>query len=639
MYGTSMLLPKLARRSIDHVAMTSTTTDTLSIQPWARKGGEEGSLKDVLARVNVERGHFRDITETSLQEEIAADGALELSETDEDEEDDDEQQAEKVPGQPTTREELYRAKYEMLANVRAAEQEILMSLDFISLLLSKDAPKQATATISPFLKDAVPLGSLGTDLWQRMPADKARNAQDGLLATNVKMESLQQSADDLLSAASRLQDNVRKETEYWNQVLSISERGWNVCRIPGQQHRLAVRFGFSESSPEFSRRGMAALIPSSSGAVMLERGIGRKPKGLHVVLRKGDRIVGTSKLPNVPDSEETTLEARIQYARDSLYDEELYHELIRESRTLSSLGVSMKDTAINFGARVGMEEGFDVSLDLVTLDETQHLRFDASNTEDRIAEATALAARLLLSQAHREHLKRRAAIPAPLSDKRKEDRPLLPILRPILSFVMHHATMQQLNTYVDTITQILELAKVEIVHRTSRIQLSHESEVLNAENLVSILLQPWESIAQLTLKDTESNETSFDFRVHTELASFNSFASVITLAIPARNELHRFESVKDFVSAADAKISSSLATALLATVSDDWDCDENEATLIKDTGIGEKSESIWITLDSHSKTISLNSFVNKVAWEVKGESSSTSLWEAADGLAQTQSHK
>ena len=109
-----------------------------------------------------------------MQEEIAAEGALELSESEAENEDDDDQDVEsKARIRPSSREDLFRVKYEMLEQVRAAEQDILMSLDFISLLLSKDAPKQAQSTISPVLKEAVPLGSLGTDLWQRMPDSRS----------------------------------------------------------------------------------------------------------------------------------------------------------------------------------------------------------------------------------------------------------------------------------------------------------------------------------------------------------------------------------------------------------------------------------------------------------------------------------
>ena len=78
----------------------------VAIEPWARDAVEETSLQDVLARVNFERGHFRDITEASLQEEIAGEGALVVSDSDEEEED----EVADVPdaqAKPSTREDLY----------------------------------------------------------------------------------------------------------------------------------------------------------------------------------------------------------------------------------------------------------------------------------------------------------------------------------------------------------------------------------------------------------------------------------------------------------------------------------------------------------------------------------------------------
>ena len=98
-------------------------------------------------------------------------GALELSESeeDDDEEDDDAEEKGKTKAKPTTREELYKAKHEMLANVRSAEQDILMSLDVVSLLLSKDA-KQAQSTRLPS-----PQGRRTNGIaWNRYMASHAR---------------------------------------------------------------------------------------------------------------------------------------------------------------------------------------------------------------------------------------------------------------------------------------------------------------------------------------------------------------------------------------------------------------------------------------------------------------------------------
>lgn len=613
--------------------MAPTVMESFSFNPWTRESGEEGALKDVLARVNFERGHFRTITEASLQEEIATEGAIELSESEDDEEDEDEEEsAQDANKKPTTRAELYKAKNDMLANVNAAEQELLMVTDFVSLLLSKDDPKRAQLTMSPKLRElGLPNGCLGVDLWQRMPQDKGREAQDELLSTHVRLNTLQSSADTLLSAANQLNDNVRKETEYWNQILSISERGWNVCRLPGVQRKLGVRFGFSESSPEFYRKGIAALHASTDGTVALDRGIGSKPKGLRAVLRRDGEIIGSSKVPAIPDAEESTLEARIRYARDSLFDEELFHEMIRESRTLASLGVGMKGSAILFALKGVENTKFDVSLDLVALDE-DHGQFSASSREeDTLAQAIVLAARLLLIRAHRDRLKKRSELPPPLSDKMTNDRPLLPLLRPVMAFIMHRNMLEQLNTYLDTILNVLGAAKINISHQPAGFEFESKPEETNAESLISLFTQPWQSSAHLTISSPESGPLTFKFEVESTLAYRSG--PVLTLVSPSDTKGYRLDNIEEMIAAADAKIASELAVMLGHVLGAEWFCNENEASLVKSARLEGDRSSIQVTLASEQKLLSLSSPSAKVTWRPAEDNPEKSFWDVARDMA------
>ena len=611
--------------------MASTRTSTITFQPWQRESSNESSLKGMLGRVNLERGHFKDINEASLQEEIAGEGALVLSESEDDDEDEDDfEEPDDTNSKPKNREELFKAKYEMLAHVKAAEQEVLMALDFISLVMSKDNPKQGQATMSQYLKENVPSGSLGMDMWQRMQTDTAREAQDQLLSTNVRLESLQQSADDLLTAANRLQDTVEKETRYWNEVLSVSEQGWNVCRIPGQRHRLGVRFGFSESAPEFSQRGIAALNPTAEGHVALDRGVGSKPKGLRVVLRKDGATVGTSKLPDQPNSDETTLAARIRYARDSLYDEELYHEMVRESRTLASLGVVTTGSAIQFGSSSRAYAGVQVSLDLIALDENYDLHTVVSQEEDSLAEAVVLAARLLLSQAHRDRLRKRSEIPAPLSDKRNDEKPLLPIIRPIMSFLMHHSALDQLNAYLETSARVLRAAQIMIEVTKAQFSLTNAS-ITDTESLVSALMQPWISETQFKVKGpNDDHDIAIRLGIETTLA--RSFGSVFLLFDSSQTKPYRFESLDALVAAADANIASSLAKALSVSMAEGWTCNERGAEIVKPTGIDKEHWSIWVKVDSKASTLSLYSQTQSRVWKADEDSVKQGFWNAIDGV-------
>lgn len=60
------------------------------------------------------------------------------------------------------------------------------------------------------------------------------------------MDSLSRSAESLLTSAKRLEQEMKRETSYWRQVLAIKEAGWPICRIPGERQTLGVRFGFTE---------------------------------------------------------------------------------------------------------------------------------------------------------------------------------------------------------------------------------------------------------------------------------------------------------------------------------------------------------------------------------------------------------
>ncbi|KAH9845546.1 Subunit 17 of Mediator complex, partial [Teratosphaeria destructans] len=326
---------------------------SLTLPLWGPKSNDQPKLHDVLGRVAHERGHFRDITEASLQEEIATEGAIPLSSTDDDEsEDDDDDDDEHEATGPSTLEEVIKMRQEMHALVSTTlSTDVSLLLDTVSLALSRYKPDAAKTTLSAVLQQqGIPLGSLGTDVWHRMPEDTAREEEDERIATHVRLEGLRESANALLAAATRLNENVRKETQYWERVLSISEKGWNVCRIPGPQRLLGVTFGFSESAPEFSRRGIAALTTTEEGDLTLGRGFGRKAKALRVVIKRHGQVVGVSRTPETSTDEEgqLTLDQRIRRARDSLFDEELYHEMIREARTVANFGVHTTRDGILF---------------------------------------------------------------------------------------------------------------------------------------------------------------------------------------------------------------------------------------------------------------------------------------------------
>lgn len=122
----------------------------------------------------------------------------------------------------------------------------MVALDFVSLLLSKDTPVQASLSISPALREAVTLGTVGSDKLNDSRVSKAQREDNNRIAKGWKLQSLNDTVDSLLNSATRLEKEIEVETKYWEQILTVSEKGWAICRIPQEKHTLGVRFGFVE---------------------------------------------------------------------------------------------------------------------------------------------------------------------------------------------------------------------------------------------------------------------------------------------------------------------------------------------------------------------------------------------------------
>ena len=96
------------------------------------------------------------------------------------------------------------------------------------------------------LKQNVPLGSIGTERNQALQSSASKKKQDDMTILGWKLQSLNSTADSLLSSAARLESEMEKETKYWEQVLSVKEQGWSLSRLPREKHTLGVRYGFAE---------------------------------------------------------------------------------------------------------------------------------------------------------------------------------------------------------------------------------------------------------------------------------------------------------------------------------------------------------------------------------------------------------
>jgi len=564
-----------------------------SLRPASHQANDSESLLSILGRIYEERGHFKDVTEQSLEAEIAAQDKGESSSVAESEQDED-QVLKESKSRP---EELRAARQELIGHVASAQNELGIALDFISLLVSKDLPRQAELSLSPFLKAQVKSGTLGVDMWQNMKPDEQKVRTDTRMARGWKVHSLQKSANSLLEAASRLESNVRRETEYWNQVLSVSERGWSVCRMPRERHNLGVRYGFSEARGEFGHRGLAALRSDSEGHVVLDRGFGNNPKAIRVRVVQGLETISTSAVPTLKDDSEFTVEARIRHARDSLYEEELFHEAMRESRSLFSYGVRIEGNSIRIPSPSGSTDGEDaqhILVDLVPLDGAVQTESKDSGT---FAEAIALAFRLLLSHTHRKRLEERSNVPPALS-LNKPDPPVAHILRPIMAILAHDAGIRAISLYTFRLGALSAAASIAVSFAEpswSTVGLQAGSSIHELMDKVTAPLQSHATFAIEPKHGAVRNEIRIEIQTVLEDPSYGTMFRASSTQRPDRLV---FDTAREVAQHVDAIVAGEIARDVVGA-DGDWGVDTRDASISRRhvSGAG-KSDKIKVCLDS-----------------------------------------
>ncbi|KAH0172339.1 hypothetical protein KCU86_g16846, partial [Aureobasidium melanogenum] len=605
--------------------MADITLPSSLLQP--RDDSEADSLLSILGRIHDERGHFRHITEQGLQAEIAAnENDEESSETDDD---DDGADADGLE-EKDRREQLWAARAEMRQHVDSARNEVLIALDFVSLLISKDAPKQADLTMSPHLKQFIKPGTLAMDMWQNVPPNKEQEKVDETIARGWRMQSLQASADSLLGAATRLENDVRRETHYWEQVLSVSDKGWSISRLPREKHNLGVRFGFLEALGEFRDRGLAALRSDEDGNVLLDKGIGNNSKVLRVRIQKGDHIVGISRMPDISTDSEATLETRIRHARDSLYEEELFHEIIRESRSLASYGVDMRESTVHLPTRLSStassstSDAQEVLIDLLPLTAIETKPHD-KQPEDAWAQAIALALRMFLSYTHRERLARRSELPPPMSSARK-NTPVASIMKPVLTLLQHRSMLADIGVYLERIKKLLHAASVDTTIETAAFDPALLKSAETIETLMQRGLTPLHSRMKILLKAahlSEALEIGVEVRTSISPPAFGSAMLVTSPIGLSRVEIPEVQELKDYLNTA-------MANALGYGIVDklvNWTLNDRCGMLTRTNSNDKISIEVHGNENAAQNSLVLRTPRERFEWKVEDEMKQNGFWE------------
>ncbi|OAA37779.1 RNA polymerase II mediator complex component SRB4 [Beauveria brongniartii RCEF 3172] len=480
----------------------------LSMRPFPVADKSPKSLADFIARVNALPGGFRSVTETSLEEELGArrdgtitttggrggeedaaqDDDVDMSDdanADDDEEDDDEDTAAKDP---------MTARMEVLRNIEIAEKTnmsppsslpppsiasntAMLTLDSLSLLLSKHNPTQASLTLSQQLRELVGIGTMGADRLDDANTTPAKTRDCEAVAAGWTLMEISRTRDAAEDAAAFLGAEMAAEGRYWEGVMGVRQAGWSVCRVPGGSGTgdastgLGVRFGFSEAAPEFQRNGLAPIRRGDDGVPWLDMGrLGGTPERLVVTYERGGKVVGRAASQELRDDDGDDneaggdLQARVLGARNTIFAQELWHELTREARSLAAYDVHPDDEkrlvcAVDADARI-IVELLPASSSSSSAAAQPHLNdHDENLPENTTAEAISLALHILLTYAHRcnELLRIR---PLPPHVPRTRGQHVHTLLRPIIARLLYARSARSATQLVGNLVQTLRRAGV-----------------------------------------------------------------------------------------------------------------------------------------------------------------------------------
>ncbi|KAI9046887.1 hypothetical protein LZ554_008965 [Drepanopeziza brunnea f. sp. 'monogermtubi'] len=412
----------------------------ISLRSWPSTNGND-ELPSIISRINTERGGFRNVTEESLRQEIIEEELNNENDNPSSSEDEEE---------PDRAKDLNAAREAFVKDLEQAHQSAMLILDFVSLLLSKDIPVQASLTLSQDLQSMVGTQTLGMGKLAASRITEAQKQDYKNIAKGWKTQFLDKAVDSVLASATRLEKEIEHETKYWEQVLAVSERGWAVCRLPNQKHILGVRFGFSESSPAFRSRSLAALTRKPDGSISLDQGLAdAEPKSLRVRIKVDGKVTGSSTAPKaIP--KDSPVEALILQSRNTIFAEELWQELNRESRTMEP--VKSKDNTLVYELTA---EKFMV-LDLVPLEEEST---EYPGPDGPLAQSLFFAFNILLCYAHRQAHRARSRVPPPISSERRITPPLN-LFRPFIARAKHQERTAQMHALFRSLYHVLVSASL-----------------------------------------------------------------------------------------------------------------------------------------------------------------------------------
>jgi mediator of RNA polymerase II transcription subunit 17, fungi type len=215
------------------------------------------------------------------------------------------------------------------------------------------------------------------------------------------------------------------------------------------------------------------------GRVQLDLGnLGGGSERLVVSVEKDGKPIGRSALVS-PPAHDAPFEAKVLEARNTIFSQELWHELHRESHLLVSYGVRTNGSSITYAPEAADAK---ISLELATNGKgSTAVDVKTSGAGSDAAETAHLALHLLLSHAHRQNEMARLK-PMPPNQPRLRSHNQYHLLRPIIARVLHQRSIENCTKYVGDLTRILRNAGIPSATFTLTTHLVQPSDALTASS-------------------------------------------------------------------------------------------------------------------------------------------------------------
>lgn len=358
---------------------------------------------------------------------------------------------------------------------------------------------------------------------------------------------------------------------------------------------------------DFRDRGLAALRRDEHGNINLDCGASSASnRALRVSLVRQQMPISSFVKNSERTCEEVPTETLLLRARNSVYDEELYHELHREARNLTNQGVRSIDGKIS----IPYEHDQRIEIDLVPCTQDGDLQ-----PEDNICAGIAISLRVLLSHAHRQNLRRRVQPPPPIREG-KTPRPTYAILTPVLEHVQHDLQLKWITHLLEDLRNIcLKVGFHFRFHQATNlcglgdleVQAIHD-DLHATEILITKLTKPRHSSFVVHLP---TGPTEIKVEIQTSLQSQISGTAYQCTIISSASEsfIARMQPVIQFSSfaALEDHILHLLKLDMVALLASQADAEDrwtvvspHDAQLSRVKRSCERSEKIWISVEKSS---------------------------------------